>query len=160
MIIRIIGRSATVLVVGFLLGWMARNSDVVEAQGRTPFIVTRIFTGADGQARSEQVEIKLTPGKTQATGASIDSSDPVAVSQIQVLRTPPGYVAEWHPVGRRHYVVMVSGRREIEVAEGKKISFAPGSVMLVEDVTGKGHFTRGVGTEDAISLVIPIADSK
>jgi hypothetical protein len=57
-------------------------------------------------------------------------------------------------------VVEVSGRRKIEVTEGKKISLGPGSVMLAEDVTGKGHITRVLGTEDAITLVIPIADSQ
>ena len=60
----------------------------------------------------------------------------------------------------RRYVVGVSGRREIEVADGKKVTLGPGSVTLVEDVTGKGHLTRAVGTEDAITLIISLADSK
>ena len=54
----------------------------------------------------------------------------------------------------------LSGRREIEVADGKKITLGPGSVTLVEDVTGKGHLTRAVGTEDAITLIISLANSK
>lgn len=158
--IRVTSRPAVALV-GVLLGWMARtNSDVVRAQSRTPLIITRIFTGADGQAQSEQVEAKLTPGRTAPTAGSIDASDPVAVSQMQILRTSPGYVADWHPVPRRQYVIMLRGQREIEVIGGKKIALAPGSVMLVEDVSGKGHLTRGVGAEDAISLVIPFANSQ
>jgi hypothetical protein len=133
----------------------------VLAQRRTPLVVTRVFTGADGQARLEDVETKLNPsvGAPPSAG-SIDASLPVSVTEMQVLRTSPGYVADWHPVRRRQYVVMVRGHREIEVADGKKIALAPGSVMLVEDITGKGHLTRGDGTEDAISWVIPLADVK
>jgi quercetin dioxygenase-like cupin family protein len=158
MMIGLTSRPAVALI-GVLLGWMAgTNSDVVMAQSRTPLIITRIFTGADGQAQSERVEARLTPGRAPTAG-SIDASDPVAVSQMQVLRTSPGYVADWHSVPRRQYVVMLRGQREIEVAGGKKVALAPGSVMLVEDISGKGHLTRGVGAEDAISLVIPIVDS-
>jgi hypothetical protein len=41
---------------------------------------------------------------------------------------------------------------------GKKIPIGPGHILLAEDVTGKGHISRGVGTEDRISLFIPLAE--
>jgi quercetin dioxygenase-like cupin family protein len=154
--------STAALVIGLAIGWGARSgvSNVV-AQRRTPLVITRIFTGADGQARIEDIETMLSPGAgTPPSAGSIDASQPVNVTEVQALRTSPGYVADWHPVRRRQYVVMVSGRREIEVADGKKIALSPGSVMLVEDTTGKGHLTRGLGTEDAISLIIPLAESR
>jgi hypothetical protein len=150
----------TALTVGLLLGWTAHGGfSGVLAQRRTPFMVTRIFTGPDGQARSEQVEMKLTPGTTPSA-RSLDTSQPVTASQLTAVRISPGYFADWHPVNSRRYVVGVSGRREIEVADGKKITLGPGSVSLVEDLTGKGHLTRTVGTEDAITLIISLADSK
>ena len=34
----------------------------------------------------------------------------------------------------------------------------PGSIELAEDLTGKGHISRGVGNEDRISLFIPLAE--
>jgi hypothetical protein len=30
--------------------------------------------------------------------------------------------------------------------------------MLAEDLTGKGHISRGVGTEDRVSLFLPVAE--
>ncbi len=56
------------------------------------------------------------------------------------------------------YVITLSGRGEIEVAGGKKISMGPGHINLIEDLTGKGHTTRVVGTEDRITVAIPLAD--
>jgi hypothetical protein len=56
------------------------------------------------------------------------------------------------------YVITLSGRGEIEVAGGKKISVGPGNIDLVEDTTGKGHITRVMGTEDRVALQLPLAD--
>jgi hypothetical protein len=55
-------------------------------------------------------------------------------------------------------VITLSGRGEIEVAGGKKISIEPGHIDLVEDTAGKGHITRVMGTEDRVTLWLPLAD--
>jgi len=49
-------------------------------------------------------------------------------------------------------------RGEIELSDGKKISLYPGRILLVEDLTGKGHISRGVGTEERISILVPLAE--
>jgi len=55
-------------------------------------------------------------------------------------------------------VITLSGRGELEVAEGKKIPVEPGSIELVEDTTGKGHITRVVGLEDRVTLQLALSD--
>jgi len=67
-------------------------------------------------------------------------------------------VADWHTAPRRQYVITLTGQGEIEVAGGKKISIQPGHIDLVEDVTGKGHITKVTGTEDRVTLWLPLAD--
>jgi hypothetical protein len=52
----------------------------------------------------------------------------------------------------------LSGHGELEVAGGKKIQVGPGSINLVEDVTGKGHIARTVGNEDRVTIQIPVTD--
>jgi hypothetical protein len=44
------------------------------------------------------------------------------------------------------------------VAGGKKISMGPGHINLIEDLTGKGHTTRVVGTDDRVTVAIPLVD--
>jgi hypothetical protein len=34
----------------------------------------------------------------------------------------------------------------------------PGSVLLMEDTTGKGHRSRNVGATERISLFLPLGD--
>jgi ketosteroid isomerase-like protein len=142
-----------ILFGGFwLMSGTRTNVDVALAQQRTPVVATRIYTGADGQTRAEQIIVKLTGGD-----AASELSETINVTGLQFRRTPPNYFVDWHPAPRRQYVITLSGRGEIELAGGTKIPIGPGHILLAEDVTGKGHITRGIGTEDRISLFIPLA---
>ena len=144
---------ASALAGCFALGWAAHS---VTAQRRTPVSVTRIYTGSDGETHAEEVpEARLTP---DAARSGLEASDVIKVSGLQFARTAPGWVRDWH-VGERHqYIVTLSGRGEIEIAGGRKIQLEPGSVILEEDSTGKGHISRTIGTEDRIALNIQLAD--
>ena len=120
---------------------------------RKPIVVTRLFTGPDGQTHAENIEPKLTP-----SGGSGELSEMLKVTGLQFRRQSPNYFQDWHTAPRRQYVITLSGRGEVELVGGKKIPLDPGHILLAEDVTGKGHISRGVGTEDRISLFIPLAE--
>lgn len=139
------------LVVCFVMMWGTRSHDIVSAQRRTPIAVTRIYTGPDGQTHAEEVTVKMLPG-----GTSGELSEMLKVTGLQFRRTPPNYFVDWHPAPQRQYVITLSGRGEIELVGGQKIPLGPGHILLAEDVTGKGHISRGVGTEERISLFIPL----
>ena len=124
------------------------DRDVVVAQTGQSIAVTRIFTGPDGQSHTEELQLKLN-GR---------SSELMKATGVQFSRTPAGNFSDWHVGPRRQYVITLSGRGEIEVADGKKISMGPGHINLIEDLTGKGHTTRVVGTEDRVTVAIPLAD--
>ncbi len=142
-----------IAVVGFVMAWGTRaDRDVVVAQKRTPIMVTRIFTGPDGLTHSEEVDIRLT-----GRGAT-DLSEIVKVKGLQFRRTSPNFFSDWHHAPQRQYIVTLSGRGEVELTGGRKIPLTPGHILLAEDTTGKGHISRGTGSEDRISLVIPLAD--
>jgi len=147
-------RLASAVVVGSVLIVSAAGigGGDVGAQGRAPVKVTRIFTGPDGQTHAEEVDMKLAPSGGE------ELSEMIKVTGLQFRRTPPNYFVDWHHAPRRQYVITLSGRGEIEIADGKKVMLGPGHILLAEDLTGTGHISRGVGTEDRISLFIPLAD--
>jgi hypothetical protein len=58
------------------------------------------------------------------------------------------------------FVVNLSSEVEIEVNDGEKRRFGPGSILLAEDVTGKGHISRGVGNPEHRTLFIPLPDPR
>src|SRR5712692_6127044 len=76
------------------------------------------------------------------------------VTGAELHRGAAGTVSDWHRGARRQYVITLSGRGEIEVAGGKKISIEPGHINRIEDTTGKGHITRVMATEDRVTRSI------
>ena len=134
------------------IGARFAEPSVVLAQTHKPVFMTRLFTGPDNQTHAEEVELKFTPGSP----AEVSKMMQVTVSELH--RTAGGSVDDWHRAPRRQYVITLSGRGELEVAGGKKITVGPGNIDLVEDTTGKGHITKVVGTEDRVTLQLPLAD--
>lgn len=120
-----------------------------------PMTVTRVYTGDDGETHLETLEVQLPLHGVTGLSAT------VPVTGLIFRRTPPDLDIDWHPAPRRQYIVTVAGRGEIEVSDGSKLALGPGSIVLVEDTAqsgGKGHLTRGVGTEDRLSLFIPLPE--
>jgi hypothetical protein len=122
------------------------------AQKHKPVMITRLYTGPDGQTHAEEIEAKF------AGGGGNDIYKLMANSGAELRRASPGRVSDWHTAPRRQYVITLSGHGELEVSGGKTISVGPGNIELVEDTTGKGHITRVVGTEDRVTLQVPLSD--
>ena len=152
------------LVYGVLmLGWVPTLGAVTGAtwisdgafalQPRTPVKVTRLYTGADGKTKVEELEIPMKPRNAES-----DLSGSVDVTSLQVRRTTPEYFFDWHAAPRRQLVVTLRGESEIEIEGGRKIRLSPGHILLAEDTTGQGHISRAVSSKDRIALDIGLAD--
>jgi len=126
----------------------------VSAQSHVTTTITRLYTGADGLSHAEDTEVAWRPAKLRV---ELAESASVHVTGAQFLRWPRGFVWAGHPASKRQYVIIISGRGEVDVADGKKVQLAPGRVLLAEDVTGKGHTTRVGPDEDLVMLLVPLA---
>jgi hypothetical protein len=109
--------------------------------------IVRIYTGTDSQTHFQD----LAP-ETFATLAGKVGEGPVRLNQ-----GPARSFSDFHNAPRRQYVVMMSGVMEIEIGDGSTRQFVPGDVLVAEDLTGKGHITRGVGADPRVSLAVPLA---
>jgi quercetin dioxygenase-like cupin family protein len=133
---------------------MLSSASHLAAQRRATTTITRLYTGSDGQSHAEDTEVAWRPAQLRA---ELNDSESVKVTAAQFLRWPRGFVWAGHPASRRQYVVIVSGRGEVDVVGGKKVQLVPGRVLLAEDVTGKGHTTRVGPDEDLVMLLVPLA---
>ncbi len=149
---RLFSRLVLTAIVGcVVVMWRVQH---VAAQRHTPITLTRLYAGPDGQTHAEKIEVKLLPS---ALRAGLEESETRKVSGAQFFRWPRGYVWDWHNAARAQYVITLSGRGEVELAGGQKIMLNPGQIVLAEDVTGKGHITRSIGSEDLVLLIAPFA---
>lgn len=108
----------------------------------------RIYTGEDGESHFQ----KLDPPTGPVGQAPIQ-----AATGISFRRSEAGRVMDWHTAPRRQYVITLSGQAEIEVGDGTVQRLGPGDVLLAEDLTGRGHITRVVGSQARVSAAIPLA---
>jgi hypothetical protein len=111
----------------------------------------RLFTGADGESHFEDIDIEL---KTYGIGER--RSDMINTGSILFRETEGGLDQQWHNAPCRQFVITLRGRGEIVVGDGTTRQFGPGDVMLAEDVTGRGHITRGFGGQTRLSIFVTL----
>lgn len=103
----------------------------------------RLYSDENGESHFEELEIELAP---------VDFAPPAAPLNIaQFLPTAQsiwvGALAGWpgdkpHPSGHRQIFYTVQGKYEVTASDGTVRYFPAGSVLLLEDTSGKGHSTR------------------
>ena len=135
-------------VVGFGLGWAVKvDRAVVAAQAPPkPFMMQRVYTGADGQSHVENIALNAQSVLEKVTGAR------VSVSQ-------PGTFSDYHVGPERRYIINLTAGGQLQVAEGK-VDLPAGTIEYIDDLTGKGHTTANVGKEPRVSIQFQFADQK
>jgi hypothetical protein len=64
-----------------------------------------------------------------------------------MMHIGPDWDGSWHTTPKRWFVVTLAGAMEITTSDGEARCFGPGSLVLLDDTTGKGHNTRVVGAD-------------
>src|SRR5690242_7092538 len=102
----------------------------------------RIYADSDGESHFEDVTLETTRGTSPVSDAIVDLADPIAAADVTFRRVVVDHPNEPHCAPRRQFVVALAGESEVEVSDGEVRRFGPGSVVLVDDLSGKGHTTR------------------
>lgn len=116
----------------------------------------RIYSDEHGETHFEDVVPEAS--EERYASATWLISSPLPVSGLLFRDVAIEYPDEPHVAPRRQFIIHLAGEAEIEVSDGEIRRFGPGSVLLVEDVTGKGHKTRRVGSVKRETLFLPLDD--
>ncbi len=111
-------------------------------------IITRIYTGDDGQSHMIDFDLADHPNPESLLSAT----------SIVFRSHEPGRFSDWHCESRRNYIITLSGEGEIGLGDGSVHRIGPGRVMLVEDLTGQGHTTRVTSSVPRVTVAVPLAD--
>jgi hypothetical protein len=133
--------------------------------------VTHLWADAKGVShfRDEKLSFEAaTPENPTAGTTSRSNPDPEALVALPLrgatgatfLYLKRAAVEDWHRAPRRMYLIAVQGMSEVTASDGEVRRFGLGSIVLMDDLTGKGHITRAVGNVDHIALTIPVPASK
>ncbi len=115
------------------------------------FNITRIYSDAIGESHFVTEEIPLSNA-----GAIGFLSQHFTVAQIVFRQVLPSYDYDFHNAPQKQYILLLYGGVEIETSLGEVRQFPTGSVLLVEDVEGKGHRTKNLEDKARMSAFVII----
>jgi hypothetical protein len=162
-------------VAGALLGSpvLLLHADEAHPAATTTRVLsfTHLWADANGVShfRDEKMSFEAaTPQNPTAGTASHTNPDPEALVALPLrgatgatfLYLKRAAVEDWHKAPRRMYLIAVQGMSEVTAGDGEVRRFGLGSIILMDDLTGKGHITRAVGNVDHIALTIPVSEGK
>ncbi|CAN0126547.1 unnamed protein product [Ascophyllum nodosum] len=110
----------------------------------------------DGNSYFAEKTVRLGAG----TGAGIGAlSAMIPTTGLKFRETPGDYDFDFHTAPARQLIVSLDAAVDIEVTDGTRKVFQPGTVMLAEDTWGKGHRSRAVDGKPRKSLFIVLPDN-
>jgi len=113
--------------------------------------VHNLYVDSEGETHFRDIEV---PWAHEGPGGKM--SERLPATGVIFRETGGDYDLDWHPAPRRQYIVNLDAGVEITVSDGETRIIGAGEVLLVEDVTGKGHLSKAVSGQIRRSIFIPI----
>lgn len=115
-----------------------------------------IYADEHGESHFKDEDIELESIEYAPPAPPLLLSNLMPAIQYAFSKFKSGWYGDWHPTPLRQIYFILSGTLEGTVSDGEKRLFGPGSIVLVEDTTGKGHRTKVIGSEDVTAALIQL----
>lgn len=113
--------------------------------------VTRVYADARGESHFAELDISLKDG-----GSIGYLSERYPVKSVIFRENSADYNYDWQCAPQRQYIILLDGEIELETSDGERRHFRGGDILLVEDVSGRGHRTRTVNNQPRRSLFVTL----
>ncbi|HEX4033173.1 MAG TPA: hypothetical protein VHX66_01905 [Solirubrobacteraceae bacterium] len=116
----------------------------------------RLYADAYGETHFEDVELAAEERSTAAGGRTAVS--PAIAVEGLIFRSvlDDGDTDLPHNAPYPVFIITLAGEAEVTTSDGERRVFGPGSVVLVEDTSGRGHLTRPLGAQPRVTLFAPV----
>ena len=118
---------------------------------------TRIYNDLEGESHFEDVAVELDPVDFAPPAPPLNLATPVEAERVIFCAVESTWYGDWHPAPHRQFYFQMSGVLEVTVSDGETRQFEAGAIVLLEDLSGKGHRTRvaGDGTVHSAFIQLP-----
>jgi hypothetical protein len=118
-----------------------------------------LFADEKGESHFEEINVELESVDFAPPAPPLHFAALFPASRCGFVVAPP----EWggqipHPSPRRQLFCNLRGEYEITASDGTTRRFPAGSVLLLEDTSGKGHSTLITGDEDTLVVAITLEE--
>ena len=120
----------------------------------------RLYDDDSGESHFDDIEIQFTATDYVRSAEPLDLSHMLPANEIGFMRAPAGWASDLHVSSARNIFVVLSGEWEVTASDGESRRFAVGSVLLVEDTSGKGHSSRVMSNTEAVAVVVQLTQEQ
>ena len=118
------------------------------------FRYVRLYADGEGESHFEDVTAAMEPMDFAPPAPPLNVASLGGASELSLV----GGGSDWggttvHPSPTRQVLCYLAGRVEVTASDGETREFGPGSLMLLEDTSGKGHATRVLTDEVVVAAV-------
>jgi hypothetical protein len=121
-------------------------------------MILRIYADADGESHFDDVEFAFEQTDLVPPAPPVLMTALERASRYGFELVHPGWHGDWHPVPQRLLAVYLSGAGTMEASDGELRNLRPGTILLAEDTTGKGHISQVTGDDDMLVLILMLPD--
>lgn len=114
----------------------------------------RIFADEEGCSHFETKTIDLEAKDYAPPAPPLNTSNVESADNSVFLELPVGWYGDWHPTPVRQWLILMTGKCEFEAGDGERVIRKAGDVVMLDDLTGKGHQTRVLGDESVLMAAI------
>ena len=113
--------------------------------------IHNLYEDESGESHFRDIDVEW----SEINGARrVSASQPA--TGIIFRQTDGDYDLDWHPAPRRQYIINLDAGVRITASDGESREIGAGEVILVEDISGKGHLSQSMGGQVRHSIFIPI----
>jgi hypothetical protein len=113
--------------------------------------IHNLYADTNGESHFRDIEVEWAEARR---GSKLSKRLPA--TGIIFRETQADYDLDWHPAPRRQYIINLDAGVKLTASDGESRVIGAGEVILVEDVTGKGHLSKAVETKLRHSIFVPI----
>jgi len=113
--------------------------------------IHNLYADVNGESHFRDIEVEWAEDRR---GSKLSKRLPA--TGIIFRETQADYDLDWHPAPRRQYIINLDAGVQLTASDGESRVIGAGEVVLVEDVTGKGHLSKAIAGEMRHSIFVPI----
>lgn len=117
--------------------------------------IVKLLMDDDGESYFEEAEVELAKTDFAPPAPPLDFAPLASFGQGFLLGGDKSWRGDTaHPTPRRQVLVVVQGAFEVTASDGDTRRLTPGSILWLEDTSGKGHKTKAL---EAYNLCFGVA---
>lgn len=113
--------------------------------------IHHLYEDENGESHFGDIEIEWV---SENSGGKVSKT--YAPLSLRFREVPDDWDTGWHAAPRKQFIINLAGGVAVTASDGETREIRGGEVLLVEDLTGKGHASKALDGKIRHCIMVPI----